>query len=121
MSLIVDAVLDAGLAYVIAHGSRIDVCSSAPTTYGGIASVTLGHKTGLTVGSQGDRTGGGRKVTVPAITDGTVDGTGTTNYWVLSDGSSILVAVGPLNAGVAVVSGDTFTLAAFDIGIPDAA
>ena len=74
------------------------------------------------MGAPGDRTGGGRKVTVAQITDGTVTGTGTATHYALVDVSNTrLLATGALTASQSVTSGNTFTLAAFDIGIPDPA
>ena len=59
---------------------------------------------------------------VAAITDGSVTANGTASHWAITDtGNSRLLATGALAASQAVSSGNTFTLGAFDIGIPDAA
>jgi hypothetical protein len=73
------------------------------------------------VGNPADRAGGGREVEVAAISDGEVTGTGTASHWAITDGSSVLIAAGALSASQAVTDGNTFTLAAFKIGIPDPA
>ena len=70
MPLIADSVFDAGLATVQSGGTRIDICSSEPTSYATIARVTLGNKTGLTTGAPANGAVNGRRVTVPAITIG---------------------------------------------------
>ncbi|MDI6770104.1 MAG: hypothetical protein QMD04_10585, partial [Anaerolineales bacterium] len=61
----------------------------------------------------------GRKVTVPSISDGAVTATGTaTHYAVVDTANSRLLATGALSASQVVTNGNTFTLTAFDIGIP---
>lgn len=120
MAFISDEVFDQGLDYADTNGTRIDVCSSEPATYAAISGVSLGNKTGLNTGATQDGDTDGRKVVVPAITDGSVTSTGTASHWALSDGSSILVATGSLSSSQSVTSGNTFTLGAIDITIRDA-
>lgn len=122
MAFIADYCFDLALAGV-ASANKLHVCSQEPTTYTEAnATYTLGNKTTPTIGAAADRTPNGRKVTISAITDGTVTGTGTASHWALVDTvNSRLLATGSLSASQAVTSGNTFTLAAFDIGIPDAA
>ena len=119
MPLISDEVFDQGLDYADTNGTRIDICSSEPANYAGIAAVTLGNATVNTGATQNGATDG-RRVIVPAITTGSVTGTGTATHWALSDGTSILVATGPLSASQAVTSGNTFTLDAISITVRDA-
>lgn len=123
MAFIADRVLDLGLNVLDAEADRLDICSSQPTTYSAAtASASLGNKTGLSVGSPESRSPDGRKVVVGAISDGTVTGTGTATHWAITDtANSRLLATGTLSASQSVTSGNTFTLAAFDIGIPGAA
>ena len=122
MPLIADYVLDAALSKLDLEANRLDICSSEPTTYTQATSTnTLGNKTGFTIGAPSDRTPNGRRVTTSAITDGTVTGTGTATHWAITDTTnSRLLATGALAASQAVTSGNTFTLGAFDLGIPDA-
>lgn len=122
MAYINDYVFDAALAKLDTEGNRLDICSTEPTSYAEATSTyTLGNKTSLSIGSPEDRSPNGRKVTVAAITDGTVSGTGTAAYWSIVDTvNSRLLASGSLSASQSVTSGNTFTLAAFDIGIADA-
>ena len=123
MAYINPYVLDGGLTKLDTEADRLDICSQEPTTYAQATSTyTLGNKTSLNVGAPADRTPTGRKVTVAAITDGTVKGSDTATHWAIVDVSeSRLLATGALSAGQAVTSGNTFTLGAFDIGIPAAA
>lgn len=122
MAYINDYVFDLALAYLDTSGNRLDICSQEPATYAAATSTyTLGNKTSLSIGAPTDRSPNGRKVVVAAISDGTVTGTATATHWAISDtGNSRLIATGALSASQAVTSGNTFTLAAFDIGIADA-
>jgi len=123
MAFINDRVFDNGLTVLDTEANRLDICSSEPTTYTQATSTnTLGNKTSLSIGAPGARTPNGRKVTVAAITDGTVTGTATATHWAITDTvNSRLLATGALSASQAVTSGNTFTLGEFDIGIPGAA
>lgn len=125
MPFLNDRVLDNGLSVFAAEGTRFDICHTEPTTYAQATSTyTLGNKTGLVCPAPSARTGGGRKVTVPAISDGSVTATSTdtTNdaqFWAISDPvNSRLLAAGSLASAQFVTNGNTFATIAFDIGIP---
>lgn len=123
MAFLIDAALDALVTYVDTNGTRLDICSQEPTTYGQAttdATYSLGYKTGISIAAASDRTPNGRKVTVGAITDGTVTHTATASHWAITNGSDTLIATGALSSTQAVTDGNVFTLAAFDIGVPDA-
>lgn len=123
MSFLHDDVLDSGLAQLTSNGNRLDICSQEPTTYAQATSTyTLGNKTSLTISSPANRSPSGREVTVSAITDGSVSGTGTATHFAIVDTvNSKLLATQALSASQAVTSGNTFTLTQFAIGIPDPA
>jgi len=123
MPYINDEVFDTGLDYADTNGTRIDICyTQEPTTYAEATSTyTCGNKTGLNTGATEAGATDGRRVIVPAITDGSVTATQTAGWWALTDGSSILVATGALSSTQAVTSGNTFTLDAISITIRDAA
>jgi hypothetical protein len=121
MAFLIDNVYDSGLSYVTSNGTRIDICSQEPTTYTQATSTyTLGNKASLTVGSPTNGATDGRKVVVPAITDGSVTATGTASHWALTNASNTLIATGSLTSSQSVTSGNTFTLDAIDITIRDA-
>lgn len=123
MATLNDRVFDNGLSVLDTEANRLDITSQEPTTYAAATSTyTLGNKTSLSIGAPADRSGGGREVTVAAITDGSVTATGTATHWAIVDtANSRLLATGSLNASQAVTNGNTFTLASFKIGIPDPA
>lgn len=123
MATIADRVFDNGLTVLDTEANKITITSQEATTYTEANSTyALGNSTSLSIGAPADRTGGGRKVAVSAITDGTVTGTGTaTHYAIVDTLNSRLLVTGTLTASQAVTSGNTFTLATFDIGIPDPA
>ena len=122
MTTIANAVFDSGLSTLTTNGTRIDICSTEPTTYAqATATYTLGNESSLSIASPSDRSGGGREVAVGAVTDASVTGTGTAAFYAITDGSSYLYATGDLSASQSVTSGNTFSLGSFTIGIPDPA
>lgn len=118
-----DRVLDNGLTVLDTEANAIYLNSQEPTSYTeATATYALGNSTSLSIGTPADRTGGGREVTVLAITDGSVTASGTaTNYSIVDTVNSRLLATGDLTASQPVTSGNTFSLASFTIGIPDPA
>ena len=120
MAYLNDEVFDQGLDYADTNGTRVDITSTEATTYTEATSTyTLGNDTVNTGATQNGATDG-RRVIVPAISAGSVTGTGTAAYWALTDGSAILVATGDLSSSQAVTSGNTFTLDAISLTIRDA-
>jgi hypothetical protein len=120
MPQIADYIFDLALAELDTATSTLHLCSAEPANYAGIAAVQLGTKTGLSIGAPADRTPNGRKVTVAAFSDGAVSATGTATHWAISKGGTTLMATGALASSQGVTNGNTFSLAAFDIGFPDA-
>lgn len=121
MATLNDRVFDNGLTVLDTEATRIDVTSQEATSYTSATSThTLGNSTSLSIGSPADRSGGGREVTVAAISDGSITGTGTaTHYAIVDTNNSRLLVTGALSASQSVTSGNTFSLAAFTVGIPD--
>ena len=116
-------VLDSGLSVLTGEVNKLTICSQEPANYTeGNATYALGAKTSASVGSPGDASPNGRKVTVAAVTDGAVTATDTATHWALLDtANSRLLAAGALSSPQAVSNGNTFTLGTFDIRIPDPA
>lgn len=122
MAFLADYILDLALAELDTATATLYICSQEPITYAGASSTyKLGTKTSLSIGAPADRTPTGRKVTIATFTDGVVDSSGTATHWAITKAGTTLMATGALASSQAVVSGNTFSLAAFDIGIPDAA
>jgi hypothetical protein len=123
MATLNDRVLDSGLSVLDTEANKIVVTSQEATTFTNAnATYALGNSTSLSIGAPADRSGGGREVTVAAITDGSITGTGTaTHYAIVDTTNSRLLATSTLSASQSVTSGNTFTLASFTIGIPDPA
>lgn len=121
MATLNNRVFDNGLTVLDTEANKILVTSQEAITYTEAnATYALGNSTSLSISAPADRTGGGREVTVSAISDGAVTGTGTVTHYALVDTSnSRLLATGSLTASQAVTSGNTFTLGAFTVGIPD--
>tara|TARA_R110000796_G_scaffold13733_3_gene44241 strand:+ start:553 stop:915 length:363 start_codon:yes stop_codon:yes gene_type:complete len=120
MAFIADTVFDNGLTVLDTNGTRLDLTSTEATTYAeATSSLTLGNDT-VNTGAPEAGAVDGRRVIVPAISAGSVTGTGTAAFWALTDGSSVLYATGALSASQAITSGNTFSLDAVSITIRDA-
>ena len=123
MATLNDRVFDNGLTVLDTEANKIVITSQEATTYTEAnTTYALGNSTSVSVAAPTDRSGGGREVVVASITDGSVTATGTATHFALVDTSNTrLLATGSLSASQGVTSGNTFTLASFDIGIPDPA
>ena len=121
MAFLNDRVFDNGLSVLDTEANAVHVTSAEATSYTeAITTYTLGLSTSLSIAAPTDRTGGGRKVAVASIADGSITGTGTVTHYALVDTTnSRLLATAALTASQSVTNGNTFTLATFDIGIPD--
>jgi hypothetical protein len=121
MATLADYVLDAALTKLDTEADRIDITSQEATTYAqATTTYTLGNSTSLSFGAPQDGDTSGRKVTAAAITDGSVTGTGTATHFAIVDVSATrLLATGALTTSQSVTSGNTFTIATFDVEIPD--
>ena len=123
MASISDYVLDAALSKLDTEANRVDICSAEPTTYTAETSTnTLGNSTSISISAPTNGDTSGRKVTLSAISGASVTGTGTATHFAISDTSnSRLLATGSLSSSQSVTSGNTFSLTAVDIEIPDPA
>ena len=123
MSSIADRVLDSGLTTLDTEANCIDLTSAESTTFAeATSSQTLGNATSISINAPADRTasGGGRKVTLAAVSGGTITASGTATHFAISDTTnSRLLVTGALTASQSVTSGNTFALSSLDIGIPD--
>jgi len=121
MAFLNDRVFDNGLSVLDTEANKILVTSQEAGDYTEANSTyALGNSTSLSIAAPADRSGGGRKVVVSAISDGSITATGTaTHYAIVDTVNSRLLAAAALTASQSVTNGNTFTLATFDIGIPD--
>jgi hypothetical protein len=122
MATLADRVYDFGLDVLDNEANRVDICSSEPTTYTAATSTaSLGNTTSITISAPTDGDTSGRKVTLSAISGASVTGTGTASHFAITDTTnSRLLATGALSGGgQSVTSGNTFSLTAVDIEIPD--
>lgn len=122
MAYISDNVFDSGLSYADTNGTVLHICSTDPLgNYTTATSTnTLGNDT-VNTGAPENGATDGRRVIVPAITAGSVTGTGTATHWALVyPANTEVIASGALTGSVAVTSGNTFTLDAISITLRDA-
>lgn len=112
---------DAALNYIKNGVENLYICSAEPTTFAEASSTyKLGTKAAPTITGPANGDVSGRKITISAISDGTVSANGTASWVALTDDSgSLLLAAQALNATQVVSSGNEFTLTAFDIEYPD--
>lgn len=128
-----DYVLDNGLAALAGANRRMDITKGIATTYAdattdegaGGSALSLGNKTGITIPAPVARTPNGRKVVVPAVTDGLVTETSTgtiddaDSFAITDPANSRLLLTGSIDAAEMVTDGNTWTTNAFDVGIPN--
>ena len=121
MATVADRVLDNGLTVLDVEANAVHINSQQATTFAEATSTyTLGNTTSITISAPADRTGGGRKVTLSPVTGASVTSTGTATHYAIEDTSnSRLLGTGALTASQSVTSGNTFSLEALDVGIPD--
>ena len=88
MAFLNDRVFDNGLTILDTEANAIHVTSQEAVDYTEATSTyTLGNSTSLSIGAPADRTGGGRKVAVAAISDGSITGTGTVTHYAIGTAS----------------------------------
>ena len=123
MAFLNDGVLDAGLQQLTDNVNELHICSQEPTTYAEATSTyTLGNKATPAISAPQDRTGGGREVEASAFSDGSVTADGTATHWAWVDtNASTLYAAKTLSSSQSVTNGNTFSLDAHDVAIPDPA
>lgn len=120
-----DNTLDNGLAALKAAATHIYICSADPATYTAATSTNaLGNKNfgagavypaAIAAGSPS-----GRQIVTAAVPDGTVTATGTASHSaVVTSGSSRLEVAQALAASQGVTSGNTFTLTAQTLRLPN--
>jgi hypothetical protein len=113
-----DSVFDAALNFLETNGTVVHILTQATMTWSEIATYTKGNKTGCTYTGPADHTSG-RKTVLDAISGGSVTGSGTVTHFAITNGSDAVYVCQELNASQAVTSGNTFTLTACTIAIPD--
>ena len=121
MATVADRVLDNGLQVLDLEANAVHITSQQATTYAEATSTyTLGHTTSISISAPPDSTGGGRQVTLTAVTGASVTASGTaTHYAIVDTSNSRLLVTSALTASQSVTSGNTFSLEALDVGIPD--
>jgi len=124
MAFIHDDILDAACSYISTNTEYLYInFTQEPTTYAEAQSTyECGYKAAPSFTGPANGDASGRKITVDAITDGTVDDTQLAGWWSLTDNSATkLLVAGALASTQNVTNGNTFTLTAFDVEFPDPA
>ncbi len=120
MTVLDNRVYDLGLNILSTEANKVTICSQEPATFTEANSTyRLGEKTGITISAPGARSPNGRKVTLSAITGGTVTANGPATHWAIVDTTnSRLLAAQSLTASQTVNTANPFSLTSADIGIP---
>jgi len=116
--MIDDQALDAMLQNIADNTDVMVLCSQLPATYlEATETYDVGSKGGIVVGAPAARAGGGRRITVPAVTDGVVvEGGGMATHYALVDVTNSRIKVArQLSAPKELTEGTPWTSPAFDI------
>ncbi|MFW6001816.1 MAG: hypothetical protein ACOCQD_00590 [archaeon] len=115
-----DDAIDASLEYIADNGDKLTVCATAPNTFTEATVDNMLMETTLTTGDGngdytiGDYSAGGRKLTVSAQNDVTVDSSGTADHFAIVDTTnSKLLLVTPCQS-MELTAGNTENLNSFD-------
>ena len=121
MATLADRVMDNGLSVLDTEANAVHLTSQEATTYTEATSTySLGSATGISISAPSDRAGGGRKVTLAAITNGVFNANGTaTHYAIVDTVNSRLLATDTLTASQIVYAGNNFALTTMDIEFTD--
>ena len=121
MATVGDRVLDAGLNTLDLEANEVHLNSQEAASYASATSThTLGNATSISISAPADRSGGGRKVVLSAISNGTITANGqATHYSIVDSTNSRLLVTGSLTQQQSVTSGNTFSLASLEVAIPD--
>jgi hypothetical protein len=123
-AMITDNALDAALNYIKNNAENLYICNNLPTNFTEASSTyKVGVKANPAFTGPANGDSGGRKLTVNAVTDGSITGSGTIYYIAITKNTptSELLVVLPLVTPRLIDADTTFTLTAFDIEIPDPA
>lgn len=120
MTVLNDRVYDLGLNILSTEANKVTICSQEPATFTEADSTyRLGEQTTITISAPGARSPNGRKVTLSAITGGTVTANGTASHYAIVDTVNWrLLAAQSLTASQVVNTANPFSLTSADIGIP---
>lgn len=120
MPFIADSILDLALQNIVTNCENFYLCSTEPTTFTEASSTNkLGTKATPSIGAPTNGDVDGRKIVVAAITDGTVNTTGTAASWALTDNSLSVLQVTSTATSQAVTAGNIFTTTAASITLRD--
>ena len=123
-AFVYDTAMDAMLSHVMLRGTRLNICSAAPTTYAEATSTYMLAQSAAALTSTNFTLAGGavdgRKITIPATSALSVATSGTSAFVAVTGSSgSTLLLYAPCTTQ-ALVTGNTVSTTAFDWTIRDA-
>lgn len=121
MPFLSDSVRDHGLADLVGRPSvDLHVLSGEPASFAQVSSLSVGVKSDAGLTGPSDAPAGGRQISVATISDGAITADGTAAYWALTDPTAgELLAANALTASQPVTAGNSFSLSAVTITLPD--
>lgn len=115
----IDAMLDAGLAYISSNATELYLCTGAGAPATRAAAITASLINAATPGFTGPADGdvSGRKLTINQVTDAALIASGDATHVVLCSGTTLLYATTCTTQ--TLTSGGTVTIPAWDIELED--
>ena len=119
---VIDAVLDAALAYIKSNATKLCVCNSQPTTY---AHATASYKLASVVissadfGSPAAGDSSGRKIAVNAQSSVSIDSSGSAAHMALVQTASSLLIYVTTTTTTGLTAGGKVNVGAWDVEIAD--
>jgi hypothetical protein len=112
-------IYDSGISQLTTIVENLVICSAQPTTYAEAQTYKLGTKAAPSITGPTDKSGGGREISIAAITNGTVTVNGTaTHFALLDDSASKMLVSQALDTSQVVTAGNPFTTTLHKVGIP---
>ena len=120
MTLINDAVRDGLSASLTSFYYEVWLCSGAESlVFATLSAQKMATKTSVVPTGPANRAGGGREITIPAVSNGSVTASGTATLQAIVDVyNSRVLAVTSLAAPIVLTNGTKFTLGSWKVGIP---
>jgi len=120
MAFLIDAALDAGLAYIISNGDSLVLTNAEATTYTeAVTTFNVTDPEAVTPGAAAAGAVSGRRTIIPSV-EVTANATDDATHWALTNGTDTLIATGALASPIALTDTLAYTVEAFSITLLDA-
>lgn len=118
MTYLAPRVYDYGLFNLVENSSRLVLLTELQTDHEAAVAGILGEVPTPVIAGPSNGIGGGRRVTVAAITGGVVSVPGSAGFWaLLDDPNELVLACGPFASAMDLEESNTFDIPAFAIDL----